>query len=97
MNIEEHDIAGAIRQAGEQLSHLHCSASNRKRPGLGHVPWAEIRQALDEIDYQGWLVMECFVRSGDEVGRTMRTWRPLSADLDADARAGAAFLRVHLC
>lgn len=96
MNVEEDDFAAAIRQAGRQLGHLHCSASNRKRPGLGHIPWNGIRRALDEIDYQGWLVMECFVRSGNEVGRTTRTWRSLSADLDADARAGAVFLRTHL-
>jgi D-psicose/D-tagatose/L-ribulose 3-epimerase len=96
LNIEEDSVAGAIRQAGKQLGHLHCTANNRKRPGLGHLPWDEIKQALDAIDYQGWLIMECFVRSGDEVGRTMRIWRPLSVDLDADARAGANFLKTRL-
>ena len=96
MNIEEDNIAEAIRRAGKALGHLHCSANNRKRPGLGHIPWSEVRRALDEIDYRGWLVMECFVGSGDEMGRTMRIWRPLTDDLDADARAGASFLRERL-
>ena len=94
MNIEEDDISLALRNAGSALGHLHCSANNRKRPGLGHIPWAGIRQALDDIDYGGWLVMECFVAHGDEVGRTMRTWRSLSVDRDADAREGANFLRT---
>ena len=94
MNIEEDDIAEALRDAGDALGHLHCSDNNRKRPGLGHIPWSDIGDALRDIDYRGWLVMECFVISGDEVGRTSRTWRPLSADRDADAKAGADLLRL---
>jgi len=93
MNIEEDDIAAALREAGDALSHLHCSDNNRKRPGLGHIPWSEVGKALTGINYSGWLVMECFVTSGDEVGRTSRTWRPLSDDRDIDARAGARVLR----
>ena len=93
MNIEEDDIPQALRNAGPALGHLHCSANNRKRPGLGHIPWAGIGEALEEIDYEGWLVMECFVTHDDEVGRTMRTWRPLSGDRDGDALEGARVLR----
>jgi len=96
MNLEEDDIAQALREAGDFLGHLHCSANNRRRPGLGHIPWAEVGKALADIRYRGWLVMECFVTHEDEVGRGMRTWRPLSLDRDADAHAGASFLR-SLC
>lgn len=93
MNIEEDDIALAVRDAGEELGHLHCAANNRKRPGLGHIPWREVGRALVDIHYGGWLVMESFVGDWDEVGRTMRTWRSLSTDRDVDAREGANFLR----
>lgn len=96
MNIEEEDFAVAIKYAGGHLGHLHCSANNRLRPGRGHIPWGDIRGALDEINYEGWLVMECFPQSGDEVGRTMKTWHPLNDDLDTSAAEGAGHLREYL-
>lgn len=96
MNIEEEDIAVAIKNAGGNLGHLHCSANNRMRPGRGHIPWRDIRESLDEINYEGWLVMECFPQSGDEVGRTMKTWHPMKDDLDASAAEGVKHLREFL-
>jgi D-psicose/D-tagatose/L-ribulose 3-epimerase len=96
LNIEENDIAGAIRSAGIHLGHFHASENNRRRPGMGHIPWAEIRLALDEIGYTGWVVMESFVRPEGEVGRTLSIWQPLVDDLQDEARAGATFLRDML-
>jgi D-psicose/D-tagatose/L-ribulose 3-epimerase len=96
LNIEEQDIVGAIRAAGAQLGHFHCSENNRRRPGTGHIPWTAIGRALDEIGYTGWIVMESFVRPAGEVGRTLSIWRPLAEDLGAEAQAGARFLRRQL-
>ncbi len=96
MNIEEDDLGAAIRLAGDSLGHFHCADSSRKMPGQGHINWNAIRNALDEIDYQDWLVIETFLKSGTEVGTTVRTWRDLGGDPDEEARAGADFLRQHL-
>ena len=96
MNIEEDQIAAAIRLAGSQLGHFHCSENNRKRPGLGHIPWGEVRAALDAIDYQGWLVLESFVSTAGEVGRDLFIWRELSAARDKDAALAAQFLRKEV-
>jgi D-psicose/D-tagatose/L-ribulose 3-epimerase len=96
LNIEEENIADAIRTAGPWLGHLHCSENNRRRPGAGHIPWTAVRQALDDIGYTGWIVMESFVRPEGEVGRTLSIWRPLADDLDAEAQAGARFMRREL-
>ncbi|MGC9397526.1 MAG: sugar phosphate isomerase/epimerase family protein [Anaerolineae bacterium] len=93
LNIEEPDIGAAIAAAGPRLGHLHCSANHRGCPGRGHIPWDEVRRALDAIDYEGWLVVEAYVRPEGQVGRDVFVWRPLSDTLDADARAAAAFLR----
>ena len=93
MNIEEDDVAEAVRRAGESLGHLHCAANNRKRPGRGHISWEDLRNALDEIDYQRWIVMECFPYSESEVGRGMFAWHSFTDDVDADAREGATFLK----
>jgi len=97
MNIEEDNIESAIYRAGRQLGHFHCSENNRKIPGKGSIPWKQVRQALDKIDYQEWLVIESFVRPAGEVGRGLFIWRPLGVELDQDAAQGAQFLRQEVC
>jgi D-psicose/D-tagatose/L-ribulose 3-epimerase len=42
MNIEEDNMGDAIREAGHLLGHLHCGEGNRKVPGQGGVPWADV-------------------------------------------------------
>jgi D-psicose/D-tagatose/L-ribulose 3-epimerase len=96
MNMEEDNLAAAIRQAGSQLGHFHCVANNRKLPDRGTIDWGEIRRALDDIQYDGGLAIEAFPLPETETGRSVNTWRPLVDDLDADVRAAAAFLRQTL-
>lgn len=96
MNMEEDDMAAAIRLAGDKLGHLHCVASNRKLPGKGLIHWDEIRAALDDIGYAGGLGIEAFPLPNTETGRTVNTWRPLVRELDADVREAALFLRQTL-
>lgn len=98
MNIEEDNMAAAIRRAGDQLGHLHVGEQNRRVPGKGTLPWAEIGQALRDINYQGAVVMEPFVMSGGTIGREIKVWHDLVPNvteelLDADAKGAVAFLR----
>ncbi len=58
MNIEEPDVAAAIRAAGPAIGHVHFADSNRRAAGWGHTPFAPIFQALREIGYQGYLSAE---------------------------------------
>ena len=55
MNIEEADIAAALRMAGSKLGHLHFVDSNRLAMGMGHTEMAPIAQALREIRYDGFI------------------------------------------
>ena len=96
MNMEEDDIGEAIRSAGEHLGHFHCAASNRKMPGQGHINWSAVRQALDDVQYQGGIIIECFPNPAAETGQTVHTWRPLVQDFDLEAMAAADFLRRTL-
>jgi len=95
MNIEEDSIRGAVLHAGTRLGHLHIGETNRRPPGQGRFPWAELAGALQEIAYPGRIVMEPFVQSGGEVGRDIRVWRDLGAgrDLDEEARQALRFVR----
>lgn len=99
MNIEEDSLTDAIRQAGPLLGHFHVGEANRRcpRPG-GRFDWAEIGQALKQINYGGYVVMEPFVTMGGQVGKDISIWRDLSNGateerLDQDAAASVAYLR----
>jgi D-psicose/D-tagatose/L-ribulose 3-epimerase len=96
MNMEEDNLAAAIREAGKHIGHFHCAANNRKLPGRGHIDWQAIKAALDEIGYQGSLVVEAFPNPNVETGRTVNTWRPLVQDYDSEARQAVEFLRQHV-
>ena len=85
MNIEEDNIGDAIRKAGDKLVHFHMGERNRKVPGKGTMPWAEIGQ-------------EPFVLQGGRVGQDIKIWRNLLTDtseakLDADAKHSCEFVR----
>lgn len=96
MNIEEDDLGGAIRLAGDRLGHFQCAANNRRAPQYGRIDWGEVRAALDEVAYRGWVVFETFPNPAVEVGRATYAWRPLTADADEDARAAATLMRERL-
>ena len=59
MNIEEADIAAAIRLCGKRLGYFHVADSNRLYPGAGHIDFASIYDALNFVDYRGALSVEC--------------------------------------
>lgn len=98
MNIEEDSIGGAIRKAGKRLAALHLGEPNRKPPGMGRMPWGEIKEALDAIDYTGPLVMEPFLTQGGPIGRAIGVWRDIekNPDLDNLAEKAAAFVKANL-
>jgi D-psicose/D-tagatose/L-ribulose 3-epimerase len=98
MNIEEDNLAGAIRLAGDKLGHLHLGEGNRKVPGKGSLPWNEIGLALRDINYQGAAVMEPFVMRGGGIGSDIKVWRDLVPDtseaaLDRDAKGALQFVK----
>ena len=58
MNIEEADVAAAIRAAGPLVGHVHLADSNRRPAGCGHTDFASIAAALREIGYDGYASAE---------------------------------------
>jgi sugar phosphate isomerase/epimerase len=60
MNIEETNIAAAIRAGTGHIGHIHFVDSNRRSAGLGHIDYAPIASALQEIGYAGYLSAEAF-------------------------------------
>jgi sugar phosphate isomerase/epimerase len=60
MNIEERDVAAALREAARHVGHVHWADSNRQAMGFGHTDPAPILAALRDISYSGYLSAEIF-------------------------------------
>jgi sugar phosphate isomerase/epimerase len=60
MNIEEADIAGALRDVGGLLGHVHFVDSNRQAAGMGHMDFGPVVGALKDVGYAGYASAECF-------------------------------------
>src|SRR3712207_6706653 len=75
MNIEEDDLAAAIRAAGPRIAHVHVDDTNRLQPGTGHMDFAGVFAALRDVGYDDWLTFE---RSEERrVGKECRSrWSP---------------------
>jgi sugar phosphate isomerase/epimerase len=56
---EESDSPAAILDNREHIGHVHLADSNRKLPGKGSTEFKPILIALREIQYGGWLALEC--------------------------------------
>ncbi len=95
MNIEEKSLPGAIGTAAPYLTHFHASENDRGTPGSGHVNWEDVRQALDEHDYSGPIIIESFDSSVEAIARAASIWRPLASSADDLARDGLRFLRSN--
>ena len=60
MNIEEVNIADALREAGDFIGHVHFVDSNRQAAGRGHMDYTPIAAALESIGYDGYASAEAF-------------------------------------
>ena len=100
MNIEEDSFREAILTTGQYLGHFHVGECNRKLPGKGRLPWKEIMGALREIQYQGCITMEPFVKMGGRVGEDIKVWRDLSgnaSESELDEAAGTSLIYLKSC
>ena len=93
-NIEEKDIPNSIRKIGKDLlCHVQGNESDRGTPGTGHLEWEGIRDALNEIGYDGAVVIETFGQPSKELARAACIWRPLANSADELASEGLAFYK----
>jgi sugar phosphate isomerase/epimerase len=58
MNIEEANLASALRKAGPHIGHVHFADSNRRAAGLGHTDFEPVIASLREVGYSGYLSAE---------------------------------------
>jgi D-psicose/D-tagatose/L-ribulose 3-epimerase len=92
-NIEEKNIADAVRCAGQRLKHLHASENDRGLLGSGHVDFPGIVAALGEIGYDGYLTIEGFGYSAAEKNSLGAMWGGMNVSPEDIAFQGAIYLR----
>ena len=93
MNIEEKGFYDPIVAAGPKLQYIHLSESDRGTPGTGNVHWDEVFRGLEEIEYDGRLVMESFAAINEDIMGATALWRDVVGDPRALIRDGLDFLR----
>jgi len=92
-NIEEKDVAAAFLKTANKLKHVHACENDRGIPGTGHVDFAGIAAALKQIGYDGWITIESFGYSHEELAAAAAIWRDLAPTPEAVAFDGLPFLK----
>ena len=95
-NIEEKDVAAAIRSVKGHLVHVHISECDRSTPGQGGVRWKETFDALREIGYDGYLVCEAFGAALLKLAAATKIWRNMFDNADQLAQDAHDFMRKQI-
>ncbi len=92
-NIEEADIAEAIRTCANETVHVHISENNRGTPGAGSIDWDANFNTLKEVGYDGWMTIEAFGLSLPDLAAATKIWRRMYDSEEQLARDGLAFMK----
>ena len=84
-HIEEKNLAQAIRAGGADIFHVHLCDNNRGAPGSGAIDFDAVLDALREIGYTRYLMVENFVVPDCEAGSEVCVWRREFASPQEDA------------
>jgi D-psicose/D-tagatose/L-ribulose 3-epimerase len=98
MNIEEGDVAGAIRRYRGRIGYVHVNESHRGYLGTGSIDFRAFFRALAEVGYAGVVTFEAFSAGvGDpKLADSLAVWRQLWADTDDLAASARAVIEVEM-
>jgi len=94
-NIEEKNIAQAIRDCAEYTVHVHISENDRGTPGEGHVHWDETFDMLKATGYNGWLMVEAFGLALPELAAATKIWRRMYQSEEQLAKDALTFMKAQ--
>jgi len=83
MNIEEANMAAAIKSAGKKVGYVHFADNTRYPPGQGAINYRKVLDALDSINYSGPVVTEALPLPDDNTAvlNTAKFWQDMSIAL----------------
>jgi D-psicose/D-tagatose/L-ribulose 3-epimerase len=98
MNIEEGDVAGAIRRYRGRIGYIHVNESHRGYLGTGSIDFPAFFRALAEVGYAGAVTFEAFSAGvGDpELAQSLAVWRQLWSDTDDLAARARTFIELEM-
>jgi D-psicose/D-tagatose/L-ribulose 3-epimerase len=92
-NIEEKNLAAAIRSCIKHCVLVHISENDRSTPGKGHVHWDETFDTLHEVGYDGWMVVEAFGLALPALAAATKIWRRMFESEEQLAADALAFMK----
>ena len=92
-NIEEKDLAKAIRACAAETVHVHISENDRSTPGEGHVDWDTTFRTLKETNYDGWFMVEAFGLALPDLAAATKIWRRMYASEEHLAKNALRFMK----
>ncbi len=95
-NIEEKSITAAVKTSAPHLNHVHISENDRSTPGQGGINWKESWDALHEIKYDGWLVVEAFGLALPGISAATKIWRRMFNDEMQLASDSLKFMKTEI-
>jgi D-psicose/D-tagatose/L-ribulose 3-epimerase len=95
-NIEEKCVKLALHGCADMLCHVHISENDRSTPGQGLVRWRENFDALREINYNGWLMVEAFGLALPELAAATKIWRRMFESEEQLSRDAIAFMKAEV-
>ena len=95
-NIEEKNIADAIRESAPYTVHVHISENDRSTPGTGNVDWNTTFDTLKEVGYDSWMMIEAFGLALPELAAATKIWRRMYDTEEQLARDGLEFMRSEV-
>ncbi|KUJ49739.1 sugar phosphate isomerase/epimerase family protein [Chryseobacterium sp. JAH] len=96
MNIEENNFYDPIILAGNKLKHVHITESHRGMLGEGIVNWTEFFKALQEINFEGNLVLENFSSSIPGMQQMVSLWQKSNYDAEELAEGSLRFIKNYM-
>lgn len=76
-NIEDGSITRSIADHGSKINHIHFSESHRGVCGDGQVKWDETKEAVENSDYDHWIVIEIFAHDIPGFSEVAHVWRKM--------------------
>ncbi len=64
MNLEEYSIPQVLESTFPWIRHIHAAKNNRVEPGPGHLDLTSGFKVLKDLQYEGWIEVECLTLSG---------------------------------
>jgi len=93
---EVRDFGAAIRSCGDRLWAVHACENDRGAPGGGLVPWDDIFVALNETEFDDYIVFESYNSSVGDFAISRGMFHDVCPDGDQFVRTALKFVRAGM-